>query len=317
VGPAGVGDRRPGQNLLVVPLEAEPTPVRPARHGQGPVWDDGAGELLWVDAAGWIRWARVGPAGAVSDLAVRPVGEPVGAVALTTAPGWLLAAGSGFRRLTPDGEVGVLLDLDGPGRVCGGACDRAGRFLAGVTGLPETRGVGAVHRVDIDGVVSIALTDLEEPAAIAWSPDDDVLYLADSGARTVTAYDYDPDLGTADRPRVLLDFPMDEPAIPSGLTVDRAGHLWVSLTGGGQVRRYSSAGRPEEVLRVPVTQPTGCTFVGPALDILVVTTAVEGLSDVDRVVQPDAGRLFTVHVPDVVGRGTFRYRGPLGGLTAA
>ena len=42
------------------------------------------------------------------------------------------------------------------------------------------------------------------------------------------------------------------------------------------------------------------------------TTAVEGLSDVDRVVQPDAGRLFTVHVPDVVGRGTFQYRGPLG-----
>jgi sugar lactone lactonase YvrE len=174
-----------------------------------------------------------------------------------------------------------------------------------------------VYRVDIDGVVTIALTDLEEPAAIAWSPHDDVLYLADSGARTVTAYDYDPDLGTADRPRVLLDFPMDEPAIPSGLTVDRAGHLWVSLTGGGQVRRYSSAGRPEEVVRVPVTQPTGCTFVGPALDVLVVTTAVEGLSDVDRAVQPDAGRLFTVQVPDLAGRGPFRYRGPLGALTAA
>ena len=62
---------------------------------------------------------------------------------------------------------------------------------------------------------------------------------------------------------------------------------------------------------MPVTQPTGCTFVGPALDVLVVTTAVEGLSDVDRVVQADAGRLFTVHVPDVVGPGQFRYRGPL------
>ena len=91
--PVGVGDRRPGQNPFVVPLEAGPTPVRPARHGQGPVWDDVAGELLWVDAAGWVRWARVGPARAASDLAVRPVGEPVGAVALTTAPGWLLAVG--------------------------------------------------------------------------------------------------------------------------------------------------------------------------------------------------------------------------------
>ena len=68
---------------------------------------------------------------------------------------------------------------------------------------------------------------------------------------------------------------------------------------------------------MPVTQPTGCTFVGPALDILVVTTAVAGLSDVDRVVQPDYGRLFTVHAPDVVGRGTFRDRGALGGVTAA
>jgi sugar lactone lactonase YvrE len=67
---------------------------------------------------------------------------------------------------------------------------------------------------------------------------------------------------------------------------------------------------------VPVTQPTGCTFAGPALDVLVVTTAVEGLSDVDRAVQSDAGRLFTVHVPDVVGRSAFRYRGPLRSLTA-
>ncbi len=47
------------------------------------------------------------------------------------------------------------------------------------------------------------------------------------------------------------------------------------------------------------------------------TTAVEGLSDVDRAVQPDAGRLCTVHLPDVVGRRAFRYRGRLGGLTAA
>lgn len=300
-------------------LEAAPAPVRPARHGAGPVWDDGAGELLWVDTAGQVRWGRVDAAGGVRDLAVRPVGEPVAAVALTTSSGWLVAAGSGFRGLTPDGEVSVLLDLEGSGRMCGGACDRAGRFFAGVTGLNEHEevGLGALYRVDLDGVVSTAATGLMDPTGIAWSPDDDILYLADPGARTVTAYDYDVDLGLLDRPRVVLDFPVDEPAIPGGLTVDRAGHLWVALDGGGQVRRYSSAGRPEEAVRVPAKQTSGCTFAGPGLDILVVTTSAEGLPAPEQVTQPDAGRLFTVRMPDVVGRGAFRYRGPLRSLTNA
>lgn len=307
-----------GRPLPVV-LEAAPSPVRPARRGVGPVWDDGAGELLWVDGAGELRWGRLDAAGGVRDVAVRPVGEPVAAVALTTSSGWLVAAGSGFHVLTPDGAVNVLLDLEGAGRMCGGACDRAGRFFAGTTGPPEHEAIepGALYRVDLDGVVSTAATGLIEPAAIAWSPDDDILYLADPGARTVTAYDYDVDLGVLDRPRIVLDFPVDEPAIPAGLTVDRAGHLWVALEGGGQVRRYSAAGRPEEAVRVPAKQTSGCTFAGPDLDLLVVTTSAEGLPDPERLAQPDAGRLFTVRTPDVAGRGAFRYRGPLRSLTNA
>lgn len=85
----------------------------------------------------------------------------------------------------------------------GGACDRAGRFSAGVTGLREHEevGPGALYRVDFDGVVSTAATGLIEPVGIAWSPDDVVLDLADSGARTVTAHDCDVDLGTLERPR--------------------------------------------------------------------------------------------------------------------
>jgi sugar lactone lactonase YvrE len=230
-----------------------------------------------------------------------------------------VAAGSGFRVLTPDGAVSVLLDLEGPGRMRTGACDRTGRFIAGVTGLHqhEEVGLGALYRVDLDGVVSTAATGLMDPAGIAWSPDDDILYVADSGARTVNAYDYDVDLGAVDRPRVVLDFPVDEPAVPRGLTVDRAGHLWVALDGVGQVRRYSSAGRPEGAVRVPEQQTSGCTFAGPGLDILVVTTSAEGLPEPERVAQPEAGRLFTVRIPDVVGRGAFRYRGPLRSLTNA
>jgi sugar lactone lactonase YvrE len=304
----------------VVHLDAQPTSVRPARHGEGPVWDDGNGELLWVDiAAGEVRWGRVDPSGGVRDLAMRPVGEPVGAVRPTTRPGWLVAAGGGFRHLSPDGLVSVLLDLAGEGggrtRMNDAACDRAGRFFAGTMGLHEEPGAGSLYRVDLDGTVSTVLTDLTVSNGIAWSPDDDVLYLADSGTRTVTAFDYDLDLGTLHRPRVLLEFADDEPGTPDGLTVDRQGHLWIALWGGGQVRRYSSGGVLEDVVRVPVTQTSSCAFAGPALDLLIVSTSAEGLSVEERAAQPDAGRLFTARVPDVLGRAAFPYRGPLRGLT--
>lgn len=300
-------------------LSAEPTSVRPARHGEGPVWDDGAGELLWVDiAAGEVRWGRLDPAGGVRDVAVRPVGEPVGAVTPTMSLGWLVAAGGGFRHLAPDGQVSVLLDLAGEGggrtRMNDAACDRAGRFFAGTMGLDEQPGAGSLYRVDLDGAVSTVLTGLTVSNGIDWSPDDDVLYLADSGTRTVTAFDYDVDLGMLERPRVLLEFADDEPGTPDGLTVDREGHLWIAVWGGGQVRRYSAAGVLEEVVDVRASQTSSCTFVGPTLDILVVSTSTEGLSARERAAQPDAGRLFTVRVPDVLGRAAFPYRGPLRGL---
>jgi sugar lactone lactonase YvrE len=71
----------------------------------------------------------------------------------------------------------------------------------------------------------------------------------------------------------------------------------------------------EDVVRVPVTQTSSCTFAGPTLDVLVVSTSTEGLSAKELTVQPDAGRLFTARVPDVRGRAASPYGGPLSSLT--
>jgi sugar lactone lactonase YvrE len=297
-------------------LDAQPAPVRPARHGQAPVWDDRAGELLWVDRAGEIRWAQVDPAGGVRDLAVRQAGEPVVAAAPTMTAGWLVAAEGGFRELTPDGQLRAVRDITGEGdarpRICFGACDPVGRFLAGTATQDGDPGTGALYRVDLDGAVGSALTGLTVPAGVAWSPPGDVLYLADAGSRTVTAYEYDVDLGTLGRPRPLL---AGAAGAPAGLTVDLAGHIWLALWGGASVHRYSSGGSLESVVRVPASHVSGCTFAGPGLDTLVVTTSAEGLSGEERAAQPHAGRLFTTRVPDVIGRPASPYRGPLRGLT--
>jgi sugar lactone lactonase YvrE len=255
----------------------------------------------------------------VRDAAVRQVGEPVGAVTPTTSPGWLLAAGDGFRSLTPDGRVSSLLRLrredGGPMRMCAGACDRAGRFFAGAAAPGDKAGAGLLYRVDVDGVVSVAHAGLSVLTGIGWSPDDDVVYLADAAAGTVTAVDYDVDLGTLGRARMVLD--LDEGCMPHGLTVDLAGHLWAALSGAGEVRRYGPGGVLEQVVMLRATRATGCAFAGAGLDVLVVTTSAEGLSAAEQMVQPDAGRLFTVRVADVVGRPPVAYRGPLRTLTRA
>jgi sugar lactone lactonase YvrE len=307
-----------GQNRGVVLPHAEPTAVRPAGRGEGPVWDHRAGELLWADAVRQeIRWARVEPDIGVRDVAVRQVGEPVSAVTPTTGTDWLLAAGHGLRALAPDGRIARLLDLDAGTRMGAGAADRAGRFFAGAMGAPEEPGSGALWRVDLDGVVSEAVTGLTAVTGIGWSPGDDVVYLAEGGAGTVTAFEYDADLGTLGAARVVVDVAEETDALLQGLALDRAGHVWVPLRGAGEVRRYSTTGVLEDVVPVRATRTSGCAFAGPQLDVLVITTSAERLSAADRAVQPDAGTLFITRVPDVVGQPAFRYRGPLTGLTRA
>jgi Glucose-6-phosphate dehydrogenase, NAD binding domain/SMP-30/Gluconolactonase/LRE-like region/Glucose-6-phosphate dehydrogenase, C-terminal domain len=62
------------------------------------------------------------------------------------------------------------------------------------------------------------------------------------------------------------------------LTVDAQGAVWVALSNGGAVRRYTSCGVLEEVVAVPARKVTACTFGGPALDQLFITTSREGLA---------------------------------------
>jgi len=67
---------------------------------------------------------------------------------------------------------------------------------------------------------------------------------------------------------------------PDGMTIDAEGLLWVALWDGGAVVRIDPAtGSEVGRLVVPARRPTCCTFAGPALDRLVITTARTGLDD--------------------------------------
>jgi sugar lactone lactonase YvrE len=76
---------------------------------------------------------------------------------------------------------------------------------------------------------------------------------------------------------------------PDGMTVDSEGYLWVAMWGGSAVRRYAPDGRLDGVVELPVSQVTACTFGGPDLDELYITTSREGLPEGK---QPSAGAIF-------------------------
>jgi len=304
----------------VIRLQASPASTRPAEHGEGPVWDAAARELVWVDiTAGLVRRGSVNGDDVV-DVTAHRGGDTVGFVVPAAAGGWVLGADGGITRLSSDGSAHVLVALRDEGgseqtggtRMNDGGCDRAGRFFGGTMAFDQRPGAGSLYRLDLDGTVTTVLDGLAVSNGLGWAPDDSTVYLSDSGEKVVWAFDYDLDAGAFGQRRVLVDFGDDPARVADGLTVDDEGCLWTALWGGGQVRRYSPAGELLGVVDVPgVQNTTSCAFVG---DLLVISTSKQGLDDAARAAQPDAGRVFTVRT-GVSGPPAYPYRGPLGALS--
>jgi sugar lactone lactonase YvrE len=263
-----------------------------AFHGEGPVWLGAAG-LYWVDmfagdvlnlaVDGTIRRRHVGAIAAV----VRPrVG---GGVVIASERSFLLDDGDGLLRSTPD--------LFGEGvRLNEGGCDPAGNFYCGSMSYRQTPGAGSMYCLDPMGNATIAFGDLTISNGLEWSPDGSLAYYVDTPTRRVDVFDWDVEHGLRYR-RPLIEMP-EGVGNPDGLTVDSEGSLWVAMYGGGSVRRYQADGILDGVVEVPATNVTACTFGGPGLDELFITTSRENLADGE---QPLAGSVFHFR-PGVDGR---------------
>ena len=94
---------------------------------------------------------------------------------------------------------------------------------------PKELDFQGVYRLAADGTLTLLVEDLSRPNGIAFSPDQSILYVANSdGANqpVVMAYDVRPDGGLAN-PRVFFDSWGD------GMAVDQEGNVYVTGPGGG------------------------------------------------------------------------------------
>jgi sugar lactone lactonase YvrE len=124
-------------------------------------------------------------------------------------------------------------------------------------------------------------------------PDGRILYEADSERRVVYAYDLDLAGGAISNRRPFVIFAEDD-GVPDGMTVDRDGHLWVAHWGGSRVSRFRPDGTLDRAIAIPAPHVTSCTFGGPGLTTLYVTTARSGMSEGALRQHPLAGGLFQI-----------------------
>ncbi len=120
-----------------------------------------------------------------------------------------------------------------------------------------------VYRIDTDGSLSAVATDFVKPNGLAFSPDESVLYVADTG------FSHDPDgprhiralTLSADGRRVADSrvFADCSAGMFDGFRLDRQGRLWCSAEDG--VHCIDPTGRLIGKVRIPIV--SNVTFGGP------------------------------------------------------
>jgi len=148
-----------------------------------------------------------------------------------------------------------------------------------------------VYRYDpASGRLSVVADSFDKPNGLAFSPDEQTLYITDSGANQ------EPGSYHVQRPHHIMAFDVQggshlgpgrlfavtTPGFPDGIKVDLAGRVYASSFSGVQV--FSPAGDLIGQIRLPGA--VNFTFGGPGGEVLLITadTAIWA-----AVLNPDAG----------------------------
>jgi L-arabinonolactonase len=263
--------------------------------GEVPLWHPTENVLYWIDL---FKPAihRFDPA--TGEVTSWTPTEKLGSFALRAAGGFVLAGRRGLSLYDPisgrleriaDPEAGDSANILNDGR-----CDRRGRFWVGSMNRLQDRASGRLYRLETRSVQAVA-DGIWLPNSLCWSPDDRRMYLADSHLRTIFSCDFDIERGTIG-PRREFAVLASAQGVPDGSSVDSDGFLWNAVFAGGCLIRYTPSGRVDRVIDLPVSRPTACTFGGPDLATLYVTTARFRLTPAQLAAEPHSGGVIAIDV---------------------
>lgn len=265
---------------------------------EGPVWDPDTQRLTWVDIERGAVLSAPLLDGAIGAVTRTDLGEYVGC-ALPLGDGRTLVALTRCLAIVEvDGSVTRGSDLLPEGaRFNDGKIDPQGRLVVGSLSLGEVTGDNVLLRLDADGSVTTLDDDIRLSNGLGWSPDGAWFYSIDTESNVIFRRSYGAETGERE---AFIRLP--ERVWADGMTVDAQGRLWVAIWGGSGVRVFDADGKLIDDLGIAIDAPhsSSVAFIGPDLDLAVVTSASRDLSAEERALYPNAGGLFLA-TPDAVG----------------
>lgn len=262
------------------------------RLGECPVWCPREQALYWVDSrAPALR--RLDPA--TGGIESWPMPEVIGSFALRERGGFLVALQTSISFFSPGSPLQTVASPEPKElamRFNDGKCDRKGRFWVGTKRDGVNDPSGSIYRITPDLACTVMDRQIVMPNSLAWSPDNKIMYFADSMYGTIFAYPFDFEAGSIGKRKEFAKCDWH----PDGATVDSEGYLWSAGYNGWRITRYAPDGRIDREIRTPMQRPTSCAFGGPDLGTLYVTSACQRLSDDELKQQPLAGALLALDV---------------------
>jgi len=262
----------------------------PGYQSEGAVWYSGLGGLKWVDMLAGDVLSLDSDSGHVTRL---NVDSSIAAVVRPRSQGgFVVVTEREFALWNHEVKEWSTPPLwsDAKRRFNEGGCDPAGGILCGSMSYQRESGAGEVFRMDVDGTTERLFGDVTISNGLGFTADGMRMYYVDTRTRRIDVFDVDGPRPINRRPFVSVHEGLGN---PDGLCVDEHDGVGVALYGGSAVHHYNSGGALEDVIEVPATQVTSCTFGGPNLDLLFITTSRENLAPED---QPSAGAVFCAPV---------------------
>lgn len=229
--------------------------------GERPVWHPKNRTLYFTDVDNPAVYALDVTSGAASK--VYHGREIVGGMTLHRDGRLLLFMTGGAIRLWTPGESSMetlLTGIEGEeeSRFNDVLADPRGRVFCGT--MPTGDRPGKLYRWDPDGTLHLILQEAGLPNGMGFSPDLSTFYFTDTEARTIDAFDYDPESGALRGRRTLIRCG-EEPGNPDGLAVDAKGDLWSAFYGGHRLVRYGPRGEEIERIELPMAENPTCPLI--------------------------------------------------------